>query len=73
MESKIGTILDKSTTKKACAHHWVIESPEKATSKGVCKLCGQVKIFENIIEELVPGRENKDSLNLDNIVDTGKE
>ncbi len=70
MESKIGAILDKSIKQSTCKHHWIIEAPEKATSRGVCKLCGEVKMFDNIIEGLVPTKDNKDALNLEDIVDT---
>jgi len=30
-----------------CVHHWIIEPPDGPTSKGVCKICGAVKEFEN--------------------------
>jgi hypothetical protein len=30
-----------------CRHHWIIESPQGATSWGVCKLCGVKKEFPN--------------------------
>jgi hypothetical protein len=70
MESKIGAILDKTVIKPACKHHWIIEAPEGPTSKGHCRLCGQHKIFENIIEELVPNKENKDKANVGDLVDT---
>lgn len=30
-----------------CVHHWIIEPPNGPVSKGVCKLCGAEKNFEN--------------------------
>lgn len=30
-----------------CVHHWLIETPQGATSKGVCKLCGAMGEFRN--------------------------
>jgi hypothetical protein len=30
-----------------CRHHWLIESPQGATSIGRCKVCGEVKPFRN--------------------------
>ena len=30
-----------------CRHHWVIESPHGATSKGVCKFCNEEREFRN--------------------------
>jgi len=32
-----------------CRHHWLIETPQGATSKGVCKLCGAVREFRNAV------------------------
>jgi len=30
-----------------CRHHWLIESPQGATSLGKCKVCGEVREFRN--------------------------
>ena len=30
-----------------CTHHWVIEAANGHLSRGVCKLCQQVREFEN--------------------------
>jgi hypothetical protein len=30
-----------------CRHHWVIESPQGATSLGTCKVCGEEREFRN--------------------------
>ena len=30
-----------------CSHHWVIESPQGATSMGRCKICGEMREFRN--------------------------
>ncbi len=30
-----------------CRHHWVIEAANGHTSRGVCKLCQEVREFEN--------------------------
>ena len=30
-----------------CQHHWLIESPSGATSKGRCKRCGEEREFRN--------------------------
>ena len=69
MESKRGAVLDKVVTRSTCKHYWVIETPEKATSKGVCKLCGEVKIFHNVIEEFVPAKDNTAKLDLSEVLD----
>ena len=33
-----------------CTHYWVIDAANGPMSRGVCKLCGQVREFENSIE-----------------------
>jgi hypothetical protein len=30
-----------------CRHHWLIDSPQGATSMGRCKICGEVREFRN--------------------------
>jgi hypothetical protein len=37
----------QSAVKIACRHYWVIESASGPTSKGVCKICGEEKEFQN--------------------------
>jgi hypothetical protein len=34
-----------------CAHRWVIESPNGATSLGKCRVCGAEKEFPNSAED----------------------
>jgi hypothetical protein len=41
----------------ACAHHWLIESPNGAMSKGVCKICGLEKEFPNSAEDFLWERD----------------
>jgi hypothetical protein len=35
-----------------CTHYWIIESPSKTTSNGICKLCGCEHQFINSFENL---------------------
>jgi hypothetical protein len=45
---------------QTCPHHWLIEPAVGPTSKGVCKICGSVKIFMNIVDDTQPKEiENK--------------
>tara|TARA_Y100000296_G_C5071984_1_gene205357 strand:+ start:343 stop:594 length:252 start_codon:yes stop_codon:yes gene_type:complete len=37
-------------TRKKCIHHWVIETANGPTSKGVCGGCGAAKDFDNSIK-----------------------
>lgn len=33
-----------------CNHQWMIDSPKGPQSKGVCRLCGAERYFQNFIE-----------------------
>ena len=33
-----------------CSHQWMIDSPNGPQSKGVCRLCGAERSFQNFIE-----------------------
>jgi len=33
-----------------CGHQWMIDSPNGPQSKGVCRLCGAERSFQNFIE-----------------------
>lgn len=65
--SRRSVVIEKQTEKpiqletqtQTCAHYWLIEPAVGPTSKGVCKLCGSVKIFMNIVDDSQP----KDNLN----------
>lgn len=35
-----------------CTHHWVIGSPHRSTSKGICKHCGKEREFENSVSAI---------------------
>lgn len=37
-------------TSDGCVHHWVIDPPNGAVSKGRCKACGEEKEFRNSFE-----------------------
>jgi len=34
-----------------CRHYWLIDSPNGATSQGICKFCGEEKDFYNSVPE----------------------
>ena len=38
------------TATNDCQHHWVIDAPNGPVSRGVCKLCQEVREFENSID-----------------------
>lgn len=52
MDTMRGSVLERPATKSMCRHHWMIEPPDGPLSKGVCKLCGEVRMFNNILEDL---------------------
>ena len=35
-----------------CPHHWLIETAVGPVSKGVCRLCGEERAFDNSPNEL---------------------
>jgi hypothetical protein len=39
-----------------CCHHWIIDVAKAPLSKGVCRLCGEEKLFRNQLhwDEIVP-------------------
>ncbi len=36
-----------------CQHHWVVEAPAGAESRGVCQKCGASKGFRNATQDFV--------------------
>lgn len=42
-----------------CRHHWVIESPAGATSRGTCKRCGAEREFYNAVADF-PWEEERE-------------
>lgn len=34
-----------------CKHHWVLESPNGATSEGKCRKCDEVRKFRNSMDD----------------------
>jgi hypothetical protein len=44
-------IEEVTPDKPSCAHRWRIESPNGATSRGVCRICGAEKEFPNSAED----------------------
>ena len=36
-----------------CQHHWVIETPHGAASRGVCRKCNEMRFFGNVLEDVV--------------------
>ena len=58
MGTRPGTVMERPVTRGVCSHHWLIEPPSGPTSKGVCKLCGEVKVFDNILADLMLNNDN---------------
>lgn len=44
---------------RACVHHWLIETPNGAMSRGCCKRCGASRAFGNAFEYPRPREENR--------------
>jgi len=41
----------RRSSSRSCQHHWIIETPHGATSRGLCKRCGARKRFPNAPED----------------------
>jgi hypothetical protein len=50
-------VQDAEIVAKACAHHWVIATPNGEMSVGKCKVCGTEKEFPNSAEDALWQRE----------------
>jgi hypothetical protein len=52
MANRLGAVVERKAAESVCCHHWIIETPAGPTSKGVCKLCGAEKEFDNFPENV---------------------
>ena len=43
----------KRTNGERCRHYWLIETPNGATCKGICRFCGEEKEFASSWEGLM--------------------
>ncbi len=46
-----------------CQHHWIIETPRGAISKGLCKRCGSEREFRNSANDYVWEDDSSHSYN----------
>ena len=53
MSEGIATKRHSRRARRNCRHHWMIETPHGATSRGVCKRCGARKRFPNAAEDVI--------------------
>jgi hypothetical protein len=53
MATNEGVALKERRRRAACKHHWIIETPHGATSRGYCKRCGMNKRFPNAAEDSI--------------------
>lgn len=58
MESQAGAVLERPITRGTCKHHWLIEPANGPRSRAVCKLCGEVKVFDNILADLLSSSDS---------------
>lgn len=47
MDPKSTAIDKQNGAHTGCCHHWVIDRPLGPTSRGICKVCGAEKRFQN--------------------------
>ena len=41
---------EESESPPTCCHHWVIQPADGPESRGVCRVCGEVRDFKNYVE-----------------------
>ena len=46
-----GIAVQERRRRTSCRHHWLIDTPNGATSRGVCKRCGAARRFPNAAED----------------------
>lgn len=51
MGTKVKTAPQGLIATGDCRHYWIIDSPKGPTSRGVCKLCGAEKEFQNFMSD----------------------
>ena len=37
----------ESAANETCCHHWILDSTDKAIARGICRVCGEERRFEN--------------------------
>jgi hypothetical protein len=47
MHSKKNQVKVEGVTEVTCHHHWMVESTDADVAKGVCRVCGEERKFEN--------------------------
>jgi len=52
----------QSTAEAQCVHHWVIDSPAGSTSTGVCRVCGERRVFSNYVSDFIFEGDSAESL-----------
>lgn len=60
MVQRRGHAIQELSRVVECRHHWMIESADGPTSRGVCKYCGADKDFLNYMPEHV-GKHGRNS------------
>jgi hypothetical protein len=52
----------ESSAEGQCVHHWVIDTPAGSTSTGVCRICGEHRVFSNYVSDFIWEGDSADSL-----------
>ena len=63
----------KSAVTTTCRHYWVIEAASGPTSRGVCKICGEKRVFHNSWTNSSYGGKDARIFDLPNMLDSEEE
>jgi len=75
MRNRSNLKVEKSAVATACRHYWIIETASGPTSRGVCKICGEEREFQNSWSDANYKGKDARVFNLPNMLDEeeGKE
>jgi hypothetical protein len=61
-ETFVKTLTEQEAQAAVCAHHWVLETPAGAVSRGRCRICGALKEFRNSTTDFVWEEERRSAV-----------
>jgi hypothetical protein len=48
---------DRLAQEPSCRHHWLLGQPDAGQIKAVCKVCGSIRVYPAVLDDLDPGIE----------------
>ncbi len=73
MNHKVKEKAELGQTASGCLHHWLIEGAKGATSRGICKHCGEERLFYNSWTDFNTMKRSVNSIGIDELLNTEPE